>query len=334
MTILEKVIVFLNATYPNYKGLKQISGGGSEREYFRFLLEKESFLITYNENTKENKGFFSMSQKLSKSMPESFPQVFEVSEDYKIYVQTDFGNQSLLELLKNDRENAFKAYQQVVSELPKIQFYGAQQLSEKDFFDEKEFHEMLIFRDLFYFKNYFVDLLGLSNSQSALLRDFKKLAQDLTQTHYQHFMYRDFQARNIMVIDNKPKYIDFQGGMKGPIAYDLVSLLWQAKASLSKDWKKALYEIYTENWKDLVSNFSEELFGNDYQKCLIIRVLQVLGAYGKLGIIEKKSHFLESLELGVKNLSTLFNEKKLEDYPEIESIARWSQDIDFKKIVC
>jgi aminoglycoside/choline kinase family phosphotransferase len=114
-------------------------------------------------------------------------------------------------------------------------------------------------------------------------------------------MYRDLQGRNIMLCNNEPYFIDYQGGMQGPLQYDVASLLWQAKANLPKDWKEELLNFYLAELKKNI-HVDEVHFKANYQKIVLMRLLQVLGAYGRRGILEGKQHFIDSIPQGIANV--------------------------------
>ncbi len=159
--------------------------------------------------------------------------------------------------------------------------------------------------DLLYFKYYFLDTLQMPYDKEKLIEDFEVLSIYLARADHRYFMYRDFQSRNILIPNDEVRFIDFQGGMKGAVQYDVASLLWQAKADLSDDWKKKLLEYYIDQL-ELVLNekVDRNRFIAQYNGYVLIRLLQVLGAYGFRGLFERKAHFLTSIPLALRNLKS------------------------------
>lgn len=318
----EKIQNFLNLNYGEQalESLKLLSGGGSARKYYRFYYSDQTFILTESENVEENKTFIYFTKHFSKVI-QNLPQIFEVSEDFDLYVQSDFGNGTLLDVvLKNPNEAKF-LYEKSIRQLARMQVLGGADLDYSKCFSYPKFNHVLVLRDLFSFKNYFLNLLGIEFNQGKLIQDFEHFAYDFEQIPEQYFVYRDFQTRNIMIHENEPYFIDYQGGLKGPAQYDLVSILWQAKTDLPETWKEEFYEIYVKEFIDLTQ---KELDGNQFRKgydlCVLERVLQVLGAYGFRGIFEGKKHFTESIEFGLKNLGKIKEYSILENYPELKKV--------------
>lgn len=318
----EKIQNFLNLHYGKQavETLELLSGGGSARKYYRFHYSDQTCILTESENVEENKTFLYFTEHFSKVI-ENLPMIYRVSEDKTLYVQSDFGNQTLLDVvLKNQNESKF-FYEKSIRQLVKMQVLGSADLDYSRSFSYPKFNHILVLRDLFSFKNYFLNLLGIEFNQGKLIQDFENFSYDFEQIFEQHFVFRDFQTRNIMVYKNEPYFIDYQGGLKGPAQYDLVSILWQAKTDLPENWKEEFYEIYVKEFIDLTQKDLDEIqFRKGYELCILERLLQVLGAYGFRGIYEGKKHFLESIEFGLKNLEKIKEYSLLENYPELKKV--------------
>ena len=167
--------------------------------------------------------------------------------------------------------------------------------------------------DLLYFKYYFLDALRRPYDKQKLIKDFEALSNYLSHTEYKFFMFRDFQSRNIMVKDdNSVHFIDYQGGMKGAPQYDVASLLSQAKANLPEEWKQHLLEDYINSFEKIVEEtVDRDVFRSQYNGYVLIRLLQVLGAYGFRGLFERKAHFLTSIPLALQNLKSFINHQSI-----------------------
>lgn len=329
-TFLEKHFgVEANAT------LTLLAQSGSSRKYYRFLVENQSYILTESENIEENKTFLYFTEHFSKMM-NNLPEIKAVSEDFSFYVQSDLGNESLMDVLVKDRNQSLPIFEKAVKELLRMQVLASQNLDYSKSFSYQNFNYVLVLRDLFSFKNYFLNLSGIEFNQGKLLQDFERFAEDFERIPEQYFVYRDFQSRNIMVKEGNPYFIDYQGGLKGPAQYDLVSLIWQAKANLSNEWKQNLYEIYVKEFIDATQkDLDATSFRHGFELCLIERLLQVLGTYGFRGIYERKIHFVQSIEFALKNLEEIQDLEILRNYPElqkvIQELAKTTTLIEIKK---
>ncbi len=293
--------------------IEKLPQSGSDRIYFRVYYHTETFIATYNLNVKENNTFINFSNHFySKGLP--VPQVFCVNEEQTIYLQQDLGTDSLLDKLEQYGHNdyVFGLFQKSLSALAKIQIIGNEGLNYDVCLTAKEFGKQAILSDLLYFKYYFLDTLRLPYDKQAMMDDFEALSSYLTFTEHKYFMFRDFQSRNIVVSNDEVFFIDYQGGMKGALQYDVASLLWQAKAELSEEWKDNLLNYYiAETEKQLNKTIDTNTFISQYNGYVLIRLLQVLGAYGFRGLFERKAHFLASIPLALNNLKFFTEHKKI-----------------------
>jgi hypothetical protein len=193
-----------------------------------------------------------------------------------------------------------------------MQILGGADIDYEKCLTAKEFGKQAILSDLLYFKYYFLDTLKLPYDKQQLMEDFEDLSNYLTKTEYKYFMFRDFQSRNIIVKDGEVSFIDYQGGMKGALQYDVASLLWQAKAELPDTWKENLLDFYISCIHEHLPNrINEAVFKSQYNGYVLIRLLQVLGAYGFRGLFERRAHFLTSIPLALKNLKWFLEHKKI-----------------------
>ncbi|HRR63001.1 MAG TPA: RNase adapter RapZ, partial [Paludibacteraceae bacterium] len=189
----------------------------------------------------------------------------------------------------------------------KIQVKGAINLDFSICYPQPEFNERSILWDLNYFKYCFLKATGLDFQENLLEDDFKKLSNILLKNQTNTFMYRDFQSRNVMIKNNEPYFIDFQGGRKGPVYYDVASFLWQAKANYNNELREELLQNYLEVLASLIS-FNESEFREQLKHYILFRTLQVLGAYGFRGYFEKKPHFLQSIPFAIENLRSILQD--------------------------
>ena len=305
--------------------IEKLQQSGSDRIYFRIYSGKDTFIATHNQHQKETQTFIYFSRHFEKAgLP--VPQILAVNEEDTIYIQQDLGTESLLNKLEQygHADYAFQLFQRSLAELAKVQVLGDKGLNYDYCLTAKEFGKQAIMSDLLYFKYYFLDTLQLPYDKQAMLDDFDALSTYLTRTENKYFMFRDFQSRNIIVKDDKVNFIDYQGGMKGALQYDVASLLWQAKAKLSEEWKNLLLNYYMDQVDGLLKKPIDRItFVSQYNGYVLIRLLQVMGAYGFRGLFERKAHFLASIPLALRNLKFFIEHKRIGIItPEFDRVLR------------
>jgi aminoglycoside/choline kinase family phosphotransferase len=322
--IIENIKI-LFALYSNetVTSIDKIPQSGSNRIYFRIHTTENSFIATYNNNIKENQTFINFSRHFfAAHCP--VPQIFAVTEDNSIYIQQDFGDVSLLNKLEENGANSYvyALFEKSLKALAYLQIKGDHNLNYNWCITSKEFGKQAILSDLLYFKYYFLDTLQIPYDKEKLVDDFETLSAYLTFADQKYFMFRDFQSRNIMIKNEEVHFIDYQGGMKGALQYDVASILWQAKAGLSDEWKNNLLHYYINCIEEqLQTKIDRSRFISQYNGYVLIRLLQVLGAYGFRGLFERKAHFLTSIPLGLKNLKGFLPQKKIDlDLSEFERL--------------
>ncbi|MFM6926292.1 MAG: aminoglycoside phosphotransferase family protein, partial [Ferruginibacter sp.] len=283
-------------------GINKLPQAGSERHYFRIHTANKNFIATYGANLKENESFIYFSKHFKKK-DLAVPAILCINEEKDIYLQEDFGDISLLNRLEETgyTTEVYELYKKSLQQLALLQVKGHDALDYKKCLTNSSFGKQAIMADLLYFKYYFLDALRQPYDKQKLIDDFEALSNYLSHTEYKYFMFRDFQSRNIMVTPDKDvHFIDYQGGMKGAPQYDVASLLWQAKANLPDDWKQHLLEDYMDAFEKVVEEpIDKDIFRSQYNGYVLIRLLQVLGAYGFRGLFERKAHFLTSIPLAL-----------------------------------
>jgi len=286
-------------------GIDKLPQAGSERHYFRIRTADKSFIATYGANLKENESFIYFSKHFKKK-DLAVPEILCINANKDIYLQEDFGDVSLLNRLEESgfTTAVYELYKKSLQQLALLQVKGHEGLDYKKCLTNSSFGKQAIMAELLYFKYYFLDALRQPYDKQKLIDDFEALSNYLSHTEYKYFMFRDFQSRNIMVTpDDNVHFIDYQGGMKGAPQYDVASLLSQAKANLPDDWKQHLLEDYMVAFEKVVEEpIDKDTFRSQYNGYVLIRLLQVLGAYGFRGLFERKAHFLTSIPLALQNL--------------------------------
>ena len=293
--------------------LEKLEQSGSDRSYFRIVTPDNSLIATHGKNIRENKTFLNFTRHfLSTGCP--VPQIFAVNDDHTIYLQEDFGDESLLNKLEEhgQDEYVYELFQKSLKALAHLQIKGDKNLDYNWCITSKEFGKQAILSDLLYFKYYFLDTLQIPYDKEQLIDDFEALSTYLTFVDHKYFMFRDFQSRNIMIRDEKVHFIDYQGGMKGALQYDVASMLWQAKAELRDEWKNSLLEYYMDSVEEILDSKIDRIrFVSQYNGYVLIRLMQVMGAYGFRGLFERKAHFLISIPLALRNLKWFVENKSI-----------------------
>ena len=297
-----------------------LAQSGSARQNFVGENSNQKFIITYNENLAENESFYYFS-KIFFALKLNSPQIFKISEDRKLYVQEFLGENTLSEIIEKEglSERVKSLVKQTLTKLFELQTKTENQIDYSKTFEYENYDELPITNDLFYFKSFIADVLEIPYHKASLLKEFKKITEILENTAPKGLMIRDFQARNIMVNkDDKVFFIDYQSAMKGPLMYDVISFLYQAKANFPEEFKEEMLAFYFSLWEN---NQTKSQLKQSLKPILLIRFMQVLGAYGFRGLIQKKPHFLKSLDQGIENLYQFSNHwEEMKDFPELKKL--------------
>lgn len=323
--------------FPKVAGLVELPSSGSGRIYFRISFDEPSqpsLLASYNNNVSENIAQYSFTRHF---LNNGFrvPKIYARDESYRYFLLEDFGDESLLQRVqKGFTEETTGIYKRVLLDLLQFQIEGFKGLDLDVAYPVKDFSRRTVLWDLNYFKYYFVKPHNIDFDENKLEDDFRIFADYLLEAEMNFFNYRDFQSRNIILQNNTPYYIDFQGGRQGPLQYDLVSLLYQAKANLPEQLKEELLAFYLDKLDKILPG-KRDAFLKYYNEYILFRNMQVLGAYGFRGKIEGKAHFLQSIPFALQSLQQLLNKKLLHlQVPELrrvlESVAAISGYGDYK----
>ena len=296
--------LFSGLTGVSPESVEMLPFSGSNRRYFRMSSGNESYIGVAGVDSNENRNFINLSRHfLSKGI--LVPRVFCASSDGMYYIQEDLGDILLFDYVGSARKSGVYSDSEknmllaAVSGLPKIQFEGAEALDCLG--RQDEFGKEKVMFDCQYFKYCFLKAAYVDFDEHLLQRDFETLANIVAEVQSDTFLYRDFQSRNVMVRNGKPYYIDFQGGMKGPVYYDLASFVWQARARYPESLKKEMVSAYISALSEYMAVDEKDFIGK-LQIFVLARTLQVLGAYGFRGYYEKKEHFLRSIPPVMENI--------------------------------
>ena len=318
----------LKELFESYTGQKlseksELTTSGSNRRYYRLKGGNISVIGVLGTSFEENRAFIALSKHFKKKRLH-VPTVFAVSKDGMSYIQEDLGEKVLYDQLAQGRESgSYSSYEcnllcRTIEQLPKIQFRGADGLDWSVCYPQPAFDARMIDFDLNYFKYCFLKATGLEFNEVQLQDDFERFKADLLKDDENTFMYRDFQARNVMLRDGEPYFIDYQGGRRGPIYYDVASFIWQARSRYPEELKQELIRTYLRALRGF-KEVDEDHFRERLRLFVLFRTLQVLGAYGFRGYFEKKPHFLSRVPYALSNLRRLLR-TPFQDYPYLNAI--------------
>ncbi|HEV2732487.1 MAG TPA: RNase adapter RapZ, partial [Terriglobales bacterium] len=289
--------------------------GGSGRSIIRLAGDKLSAIGILHDVREENVAFLEFSRHFRRhGLP--VPEVYAEDLSHGAYLEQDLGDTTLFEFLSENRAGnniapqAVEAYRKVVAVLPRFQIEAGRDLNYKVCYPRATFDRQSIAWDLNYFKYYFLRLAGIPFNEQALEDDFSRLTKFLLSAGHDYFLYRDFQSRNIMLRDGQPFFLDYQGGRKGALHYDVASLLYDAKADLPTELRQQLLDHYLDTLAGFIK-LEREVFMQHYYAYVYIRIMQALGAYGFRGFYERKAHFLQSVPYALTNLRWLLHHVKL-----------------------
>lgn len=286
-----------------------LTGSASNRKYYRLSAGHATCVGVIGTDTRENNAFVVLARHLA-DKGVNVPGILAVSKDGMAYLQQDLGGDVLYEKMTSARrkgegmEEVESLLCRTMAELPKIQFKGAEDLDFSICYPQPSFDLRMVMFDLNYFKYCFLKPSGLEFDEAALQDEFERFAADLLQDDMDAFMYRDFNARNVMVHDGAPYFIDFQGGRRGPVYYDVASFIWQARAAYPDALRSRMLDCYLEALSEYMP-LDKGQFMERLQLFILFRLLQVLGAYGFRGLVEQKSAFVTAIPAAMGELARL-----------------------------
>ncbi len=301
---------------------------GSARQYYRLRNGATTAVGAFNKDVRENRAFISFTKHF-RSKGLSVPEVYLVSEDEKHYLLEDLGDTSLKDLTDSLKkgwdfpQEMLPLYKRVIDDLIRFQTLGHEDMDYSNCMPRDAFDSRSILWDLNHFKYFFVKLSGIPFDEEKLEDDFQNLATVLDKVERNSFLFRDFQSRNIMVNQDHLYYIDYQGGRRGALQYDIATLLFEARTNIPYHTRDELLEYYLEGISHLKKdNFNRQEFLSTYPLFALVRQLQAMGAYGLRGWIEKKPLFLQSVPFAMQNLKFFLGNYNgiLEGYPELNRL--------------
>ena len=289
--------------------------GASGRRIIRLRNEQHNAIGILYGVREENAAFLEFSKHFRRhGLP--VPEIYAEDLNEGAYLEEDLGDTTLFEFLTKNRSgeqiapNVIDAYRRAVTALPRFQVEAGRDLNYSVCYPRASFDQQSIAWDLNYFKYHFLKLAGIGFNEQELEEDFRRLTVFLLSADRDYFLYRDFQSRNIMLRDGEPYFVDYQGGRKGALQYDIASLLFDAKADLPPALRQELLDHYLDQLAGHIT-LDRDLFLRHYYAYVFIRIMQALGAYGFRGLYEGRPVFVQSIPYALKNIRWLLSHIEL-----------------------
>lgn len=304
---------------------------GSPRRNYVAISGERSFIVTSNRNIRENESFFYLTQAFQE-LQLNTPKIFRISADRTLYIQEYLGSRTLSEIIADEgiTERVALLVKKTLVNLYQLQQQTAGKIDFSNAFEYDSYNELPVQNDLFYFKSFIADVLELPYHKARLLQEFRTLTTRLSHLGPRCVMLRDFQSRNIMVNEeDEVFFIDYQSAMEGPAMYDVISFLFQARANFPADFRTEMLDYFVDMHTDPSVRLELKQSVGPLQ---LIRFMQVLGAYGFRGLIQRKQHFISSLDAGIENLYELAtNWPEMDQYPELKKLTEILHSSETKK---
>jgi aminoglycoside/choline kinase family phosphotransferase len=339
----------LNSIFESWSGERAnqiitIPQSGSYREYYRIIGSSKTAIGVFNEDLKENIAFLSFTKHF-RSIGLPVPEVLAEDKNGKLYLLSDLGDESLFDFLQQKRSqvgvfpgSAIKAYKAALTKLPEFQVTATGKLDYTVCYPRAAFDKQSMMWDLSYFKYYFLKLAKIPFDEQLLEDDFLKFTDYLLEADADYFLYRDFQSKNIMMVEGDPFFIDYQGGRKGALQYDVASILYDSKANIPADIKDILLDHYLEVLGKYIE-LDKEKWLEYYRAFVLVRLMQAMGAYGFRGFYERRTQFLKSIPYALKQLENIIKhdhfpkgfpylEKVLQSLTESRNLLKYRRDFN------
>lgn len=310
----------------NIHEIVTIPQSGSYREYYRLIGERNTVIAVYNEDIKENNAFLTFTKHFfSLGLP--VPEVLAEDSSKKLYLLADLGDESLFDYLNQKRHkvgifpgSGIEAYKAALDYLPKFQIQAGQNLDYSVCYPRAAFDKQSMMWDLSYFKYYFLKLAKIPFDEQILEDEYHRFTDFLLTADSDYFLYRDFQSKNIMMVNNRPYFIDYQGGRKGALQYDVASILYDSKANIPADIKDILLDHYLDVLGRYIA-FDRKVWVRFYRGFVLVRLMQAMGAYGFRGFYERRTQFLKSIPYALKQLDNILKHGLFpEGFPYLEKV--------------
>lgn len=330
----QTILELLNDLFNRWCGesiisITKLPASGSPREYYRITGTTRTAIGAINQDREENEAFIAFSKHFY-SVGLAVPEIYLIDLENNAYLQEDLGDLTLFDFVFQTRDNGSfpealtEVYKKVLTELQKFQITGAKELDYSVCYPRASFDRQSMQWDLSYFKYYFLKLAGIPFNEQRLENDYNTLIEYLLAQDNNYFLYRDFQSKNVMLRDGLPCFIDYQGGRKGALQYDVASLLYDSKADIPPGIREELLEHYIDGLANYPAVDAAK-FRESYFAYVLIRIMQAMGAYGFRGFYEKKSHFLQSIPYALNDLKWILQHVRFEI--EIPTLLKVFEDL-------
>lgn len=286
----EQVAKFLAQNGIKTYNIKQVAGDASFRSYYRIFTEDKSYILMFAPPPHEDIRPFENIDKFLCVNQFSAPQIFARDEENGFLLLKDLGDDTYGRVLKNDNSLEFDLYKNALDVLLKLHQIKAPQ-------DLQNYNHALLFREVMLFPDWYLQLKNQKLSLSEI-SEYKHIwfeIFDLLSKENQVLVLRDYHADNLMILPQKTGFqsvglLDFQDAVIGCKAYDLVSLLEDARRDVKAENVKKLLQYYLEK-----SQVDEKSFMQDYEILSLQRNIKIIGIFARLSIRDKKDSYLQMI---------------------------------------
>ena len=311
---------------PGKTKVAPLFGDGSDRKFFRLFCGNTTFVALISPRTRaegvdENDSYLKIGCHLhSKGIP--VPRILFADPGKGRFLLEDAGDLHLQRFALRKRRDLERIYSRVLLMLASLHRKGPDGFAPDFCFDTALYDAPFIFeRELEYFRKSFLNgCLRLEIDSEKLRPDFEKLAEAAGARQMRFVFHRDFQSRNIMVCQNRLWLLDFQGMRFGPPAYDLASLLIDPYVRIPEGLRERLAGLYWSAAGGFLGCSRGE-FLKSYEAVGLCRNMQILGAFGFLGLVKGKRHFLDYIPWAWGRLREWLTRTCPGRYPELDGVV-------------
>ena len=304
-------------------------GDGSDRKWYRVSRGNQSLVmadhgIRQDDSNCEADAFVAIGLHLhNRGIP--VPKIYSYDTFSGHVFMEDLGDINFQAFVKNtkDQDNIVSHYKLLIRHIGKLSMDGSKDFDPAWTYQTADYtKDLIIEKECRYFVDAFLKgYLKMDICFTDFEDEFRSLADRALRFSINGFMHRDLQSRNIMVKNNRFYFIDFQGGRLGPVQYDLASLLIDPYVNLSRPVQDSLLKFSVETLSPVI-RIDPDKFLFCYQHCAITRNLQILGAFGFLSRIKKKTYFEKYIPNAITSLKYNLSSFGDAEFPNLTSIVK------------
>jgi len=268
--------------------IKKIAGDASFRSYYRVFFEEKTFILMFAPPSHEDVAPFIKIDEILVDNGFHAPKILAKNIDLGFILLEDFGDETYSKSLQKNIANEYFLYEKACDALIKIQKIPLKNIDILHYNHATLFREVMLFIDWYLpFKNHKISLQQIQDYKFHWIELFDKLSKK-----NQALVLRDYHADNLMVLNNKDGFeavglLDFQDALIGSCAYDLLSLLEDARRDVDEKNKQKLFDYFIST-----ANYNREDFLIDYEIISLQRNIKILGIFARLHLRDGKNQYI------------------------------------------